>query len=63
MWHKLLKKRGGYRVLVGKYEGNRPFGRLRHNRGIIVLLMWIDLAQHRDNLGTLVNEVLNLRSQ
>jgi hypothetical protein len=31
--------RGVYRVLVGKPEGKRPLGRLRHRWGII--LRWI----------------------
>jgi hypothetical protein len=55
MWHKSLKNSGRYRVLVGKCGGNRPFARLRHKSGIILILIWIDLAQHGGNLGALVN--------
>jgi hypothetical protein len=33
------KRRGAYRVLLGKREGRRPLGRPRHRWGIII--KWI----------------------
>jgi len=61
------KKRGLYRVLVGKPEGKRPFGRARR-RGKDNIKMdlqevgcadkdWIELAQDRERCRTLVNAV------
>ena len=63
-------KRGAYRVLVGKYERNRPLGRPRCRwedkikmdlqevgRGGMDL---IDLAQDRDRRRALVNVGRNL---
>jgi hypothetical protein len=65
------EERGVYRVLVGKPEGRRPFGRPRRrwvgnirkdlqkvgcgNMG------WIGLTQDRDRWRTLVSAVMNLR--
>jgi hypothetical protein len=56
---------------VGKPEGKRPLGRLRHRwvdnikmdlREIGSDVMdWIDLAQYRDWWRALVNMVMNLR--
>jgi len=64
-------KRGAYRVLVGKPEGNRPIGRLRckWEDNIKMDLQevgcggkdWIDLAQDRDNWWVPVNAVMNFR--
>ena len=64
-------RRGVYRVLMGKPEGNRPLGRSRrrweHNikMGIQEVgcggMDWIELAQDRDRWRTLVNAVMNLR--
>jgi len=64
------ERRGVYRVLVGKREGKRPLGRLRHrwedNIKMDVqevgcgCMDWIDLAQDRDRWQALVNAVLNL---
>ena len=59
-----------YRVLVGKPEGRRPMGRLRH-RWVDNIRMdlqevgcghmdWIGLAQDRDRWRTLVSAVMNL---
>jgi hypothetical protein len=55
---------------VGQPEGNRPFGRPRRRwEGNIKIdlqevgclcVNWIDLAQDRDRLRGLVNEVMNL---
>jgi hypothetical protein len=64
------KRRGVYRVLVGKPEGKRPLGRPRHRweDNIKVYLQewdvgcvdWIDLAQDRDRWQALVNAAMNL---
>jgi hypothetical protein len=60
-----------YRILVGKPEGKRLFGRTRHRLedGIRMDLReigwgsvnWIQLAQDRDRWPALVNTVMNLR--
>ena len=64
------KRRGVYRVLVGKPEGKRPPGRprLRWKDNIKMDLQevecgcvdWIELAQDRDSWRALVNAVMNL---
>jgi hypothetical protein len=64
-------RRGVYRVLVGKREGKRPFGRLRRisEDNIKINLQkvgcgdmnWIDLTQDKDRWRELVNAVMNLR--
>jgi hypothetical protein len=65
------EKRNAYRLLVGKPEGKRPLGRLRH-RWVDNIRMdlgevgwgdvdWIDLAQDRNRWRALVNSILNLR--
>ena len=64
-------RRGVYRVLVGKPEGQRPLGRPRQRwkNNIKMDLQqvgcrgmdWIEMAQDRDRRRTLVNAVMNLR--
>ena len=63
--------RGVYRVLVGKPEGKRPFGRPRRRweDNIKIDLQevggscgeWMGLAQDRDRWRALVGKVRNLR--
>jgi hypothetical protein len=65
------EKRNAYRILVGKPEGKRPLGRPRR-RWVDNIKMdrrelgwdgmvWIDLAQDRDQWWAIVNTVMNLR--
>jgi len=63
------ERRGAYSVLVGKPEGNRPFGRQRRvwedNIKMDLQEMgwggidWIDLAWNRDRWRAIVNAVAN----
>jgi hypothetical protein len=65
------KRRGVYRVLVGKPEGKRPLGRPRNKweDNIKMDLQevgsggrdWIKLAQNREGWQALVNVVMNLQ--
>ena len=65
------ERRGAYRVLLGKPERKRLFGRLsrRWEDNIKMDLQevecgcmeWINLAQDRDRWRALVNEVMDLR--
>jgi len=65
------KRRGVYRVLVGKLEGKRPLGRPRRRwkESFKMDLQevgcggvdWIELAQERDRWLTFVKTVMNLR--
>jgi hypothetical protein len=65
------ERRGMYRVLVGKPEGKRPFGRPRHSweDNIKMDLQevkcggmdWIELAEDRDRWQALVNVVMNIQ--
>jgi hypothetical protein len=64
-------RRGAYRVLVGRPEGNRPIGRPRHRRENNIKMYlketgWNDvysigLAQDTDKWRDVVNAVTNLR--
>jgi hypothetical protein len=64
-----VKRRGVYRVLMGKPEENRPLGRPRRRweDNIKIDLQevrfggmdWIELAQDRDRRQALVNGVMN----
>jgi len=68
---RMREERGGYRVLVGKPEGKRPFGRPRRRweDNIEMDLQevrccgmdWIELAQDRERSRALVNAVMDLR--
>ena len=65
------EKRGLYRVLVGKPDGKRQFGRprLRWENNIKIDLQevgcgdvdWIELAQDTDRWRALVSAAMNLR--
>jgi hypothetical protein len=65
------EERNVYRVLMGKPEGQRPFGRPRRRweDGIRMDLReigwwsvdWIQLTQNRDQWRALANTVMNLR--
>jgi hypothetical protein len=65
------ERRGAYRVLVGKPEGKRPFGRPRSRWEDDIKkdpqevrwsgMDWIDLAWNMDKWRALVNAVMNLR--
>jgi hypothetical protein len=63
--------RNAYRILVGKPEGKRPLGRPRRRWEDNIRMdlreigwggmVWIDLAQDREQWRTLVNTAMNLR--
>ena len=65
------KKRGAYRVLVGKPDGKRPLGRARRRweDNIKMDLQevgcggmdWIKLAQDRERYRALMNAVMNFQ--
>jgi hypothetical protein len=65
------KRRGVYRVLMGKPEGKRPLERPRRRWDYNIKMefqevecegmYWIDLAQYRYRRRALMNEVMNLR--
>jgi hypothetical protein len=63
--------RNAYRILVGKPEGKRPFGRSRHRCEDNIRkdlkeigwegVEWMHLARDRDQWRALVNTVMKLR--
>jgi len=65
------ERRGVYKALVGKSEGNRPLGRLRRrwedNIKMDLKEMgcegmdWIDVAQNRERWQTLVKAIMDFR--
>jgi hypothetical protein len=71
MWRVWGEDRGVHRVLVGKPEGKRPFGRPRHRweDNIKMVLQevgeghgdWMELAQDRDRWWVLVGTVRDFR--
>ena len=64
------KRRGAYRVFVGKPEGKRPLGRTRRRWEDNIkmdlqevgcgCMDWIEQAQDRDRWRAFVNAVMNL---
>ena len=65
------QSRNAYRVLVGKLEVKRPLGRPRRRWEDNIKMdlrevgcdpgEWIDLAEDRDQWGTYVRALMNLR--
>jgi len=70
MWRVWLEGRVVHRVLVGKPEGKRPFGRPRPRWEDNIKMDlrevggggdWMELAQDRNRWQALVNTVMNFR--
>jgi hypothetical protein len=67
----MREMRNPYNILVGKYEGKTPTGRLRRRWEDNIRMDfreigwegvdWILLAQHIDQWRALVNTIMNLR--
>ena len=65
------ERRGVYRVLVGKLEGNRPLGRPWRRREDNIkmdlkkvgcrVMDWIDVSEDLDTWRALVNAVMNIQ--
>ena len=69
---RMVERRGVYRALVGKHEGNCALGRHRHRWEYNIKMdlqevgcegvNWMDVAENRDRWGgAFVNAVMNLR--
>jgi len=66
-----MKRRGTYKVLVGKTEGQRPLGKLSSRWGDNIKkdlqvvecwdMDWIELARGKVRVRALMNAVMNLR--
>jgi hypothetical protein len=65
------EKRNAYRILVGKPKGKRPLERPRRRRKVTIKMdlrdigwggmVWIHLAQDRDQWRAILNKVMNFR--
>jgi hypothetical protein len=57
------ERRGIHRILVGKTEGKKPFGRTksRWEENIQMALRDVGLAQDRDGWRTILKAVMNVR--
>ena len=69
---RMRERRGVYSILVRKPEGKRPLGRPRRRWEYNIkmdlqevgcgVMDWIDLAQDKDRLPSLLNAVINMRA-